>query len=132
MDSLTKKIHFLVIDDEVGVANALHLLLQAIGYSSTRVTDPEEARQLLPRATELGLDIILCDLRMPVHDGFWVLEQRNQITPNTPFVLMSAHAVSEDIEKALAEGANAFLPKPFDPNDITALLKDLGILKSPE
>jgi len=121
------KIHFLVIDDEEGVAHALCLLLQAIGHRATKCTVPEEAGMILASEDSKDIDLILCDLRMPKHDGFWVLEQRNRYCRAIPFVLMSAHAVTDDIEKALAQGANTFLPKPFDPDNIARLLEELEL-----
>jgi len=122
-----RKIHFLVIDDEEGVAHALCLLLQAIGHRATKCTVAEEAGKILESENSKEIDLILCDLRMPKHDGFWVLEQRNRYCEAIPFVLMSAHAVTDDIEKALAQGANAFLPKPFDPDNIAKLLEELEL-----
>lgn len=127
MENNKKKIHFLVIDDEEGVANALCLLLKAIGHSATGCIESGQAGKILASEQANQIDLILCDLRMPQHDGFWVLAERNHHCKDKPFVLMSAHAGSDDIERALSSGANAFLPKPFDPDDIAQLLNELGL-----
>ena len=110
----------LLCDDEKGVITALSLLLQAIGHEVVEFTDPTAA--LKASQEEEGLDIFVCDLRMPELDGLEVLAQLRLIKPYLPFVLMSAHAQDDEIQQAEALGANGFLAKPFTPDQFEAVV----------
>ncbi|MCB0352834.1 MAG: response regulator [Bdellovibrionales bacterium] len=121
-----EKFTILLIDDEPSVLRALQLLLEAIGYHSIPFSNSSEARAFLPQAAS-QCDLILCDLKMPEFDGMEVLESRNTACPELPFVLMSAHATSLDVDKAIAHGANGFLSKPFSPDELKSVIESLEI-----
>ena len=129
----------LILDDEPTVARALALLLGALGCKVTECTDPLKALEHLEatalaarqaRAVGLsdsqlayapkepfypvgGLRFMLCDLRMPVMDGFDVLKQAKALGSPTPIIMMSGHATELEISEARRLGAAEFLLKPF-------------------
>ncbi len=115
----------LIIDDEPSVLNALTLLLKAIGYEARGLNNPQEALQLLRSPEASQIDLILCDLRMPELNGFEVLKEVRNLHPDLLFVLISAHADEDDVQKALGLGANGFLGKPFSPDEFHELYKEL-------
>lgn len=117
-DKVIEKI--LLIDDEPSVLLALKLLLQAIGFTVTDRNDPTLGVELLQQVD--SFDLVICDLKMPKLDGLAVLRETMRARPRTPFILMSAHATSTDVEKARALGATGFLAKPFSPEDLRALI----------
>ena len=119
------KFRIVLIDDEPSVLRALSLLLQAIGYEATTFDHPSKAIEFFGTPECPKHDLILCDLKMPVFDGIGVLEHRNKLCPDLPFVLMSAHATSQDVEQALKLGAVGFLGKPFTPEQVNELISDL-------
>lgn len=110
--------NIILCDDEKGVANALTLLLQALGHAVQGYTNPQLAIDAAKEATDT--DLFICDLRMPEQNGLEVLAQIRLIRPFLPFILMSAHAQEEEIAEANLLGANAFLAKPFTPDEFQA------------
>lgn len=125
MSEQSQKIQsILLVDDEPSVVFALRLLLQALGYSVDAFNLPAEAVIALESAQ--AYDLCLCDLKMPVLSGLAVLKACRANRPNLPFVLMSAHASSEEVEQAYALGATGFLPKPFTPEDLKQLIQKLS------
>ncbi len=116
--------NILLIDDESSVLFALKLLLGALGYKVTDFSDPEAAVASLKENT--SIDLILCDLRMPKMTGLQVLEHTSQDYAEIPFILMSAHAGSDEVRKAYALGAKGFLAKPFTPDQLKEALDKLN------
>ena len=117
----------LLVDDENSVMFALKLLLGALGFQVDGFTCPEEALSYVKDNWEC--DLCICDLRMPGLSGLQVLEQMKKVRPDLLFVLMSAHAGDEEMEKAQALGADGFLSKPFSPDDLHLLIGELSAKK---
>lgn len=115
----------LLIDDEPSVLNALCLLLKAIGYDAKGYNDPKEALSYIDSEEGAKIDIVLCDLRMPDMNGFDVLKAIRSKNSELMFVLISAHANTEDVQEALSLGANGFLGKPFSPEQFHEIYNDL-------
>jgi DNA-binding NtrC family response regulator len=115
----------LIIDDEPSVLNALCLLLKAIGYNAQGYNDPKEALAFIESEEGASIQIVLCDLRMPEMSGFDVLKAIRVKNSELIFVLISAHANTEDVQEALSLGANGFLGKPFSPDQFHEIYNDL-------
>jgi PAS domain S-box-containing protein len=78
----------------------------------------QEALDILQKNT---FDLILMDIQMPVMDGYTatrLIRSSNQAFSNTPIVAMTAHASSLEVEKCLSMGMNAYIPKPFNQQDL--------------
>jgi len=73
-------------------------------------------------------DIIFLDLTMPVMDGFEVLETLRKEDLNTFVIVVSADYQPKSVERALALGAMAFIQKPVNPDKISKVLREFGIL----
>ncbi|MCB0338799.1 MAG: response regulator [Bdellovibrionales bacterium] len=116
-----KAIRVLMIDDEPSVLFALKLLMEALGYEVTTADSGADGLEILSTATE-SFDYVLCDLKMPNLNGLEVLSRVREISPSTPFVLMSAHATQGEIQQAQALGISGFLGKPFTPDEIKKLI----------
>ncbi|MCB0332095.1 MAG: response regulator [Bdellovibrionales bacterium] len=115
----------ILIDDEPSVLHALSLLLKAIGYECITFSQPAEAIAFFQSEERKKYQLILCDLRMPEFDGMAVLAARTEQCPELPFVLMSGHATSSDVEQAIGNGAAGFLAKPFTPDQIHEIVAEL-------
>lgn len=65
-------------------------------------------------------DLIICDIMMPVMDGYAVLHmlQKNEKLQNIPFVFLSAKNERTDIRKGMQLGADDYISKPFEPTDL--------------
>ena len=114
----------LLIDDEPSVLFALKLLLQALGFSVVDFNAPEAGLSYLQGSNKI--DLCLCDLKMPKMNGLKVLEETRKVRPTLPFVLMSAHAATEEVERSHELGATGFLSKPFTPEDLKKLVENVN------
>jgi hypothetical protein len=72
-------------------------------------------------------EILLTDLAMPEHDGYWLLRQVRAQAPaaRVPAVAMTAYTERFSREQALSAGFDAFLPKPIDPTDLCRAVRGL-------
>jgi DNA-binding response OmpR family regulator len=115
----------LVVDDEPQVVWMLQFSLQAEGYETFSARDGrsalEEIRQHRP-------NLMLLDIMMPVMDGWSVLEQMQALPvgERPRVVVVSARSSLRDRAKAAELGADAFVPKPFNVDDLLAVLHGLS------
>ena len=123
-------IHVLLAEDNDINAIIAGRFLAKMGVRSTRVGDGAAAAAAAAAAMEgraPGFDLILMDIRMPEMDGLEAMrriraaEQQRGASP-IRIVALSANAFAEDRAQALAAGADDFLTKPFDINDLAAVL----------
>jgi len=119
--SMPKKI--LVIEDDEVARELMRMALEKIGY---QVTTAEDGVQGYDTAIFLRPDLIVTDIRMPAADGIHVV-RRVRDTPlleETPILVITAfgdgHATF-----SLQQGANAFEPKPLDPQSFLATVESL-------
>lgn len=100
----------LIIDDDPDVRRGTRVRLNAAGY---KTLEAEDGLQGIAMAIEYVPDAILLDVRMPRMDGLTALKlmQNNDVTKNTPVVMLSASHV--DQTEALDSGAKYFLSKPY-------------------
>ena len=68
-------------------------------------------------------DLVLMDISLPVMDGYEATRRIRQMNPSLPVVGLSANAMREDIEKALAAGCADYITKPIDENVLFEKLK---------
>ena len=70
-------------------------------------------------------DLIICDIMMPEIDGYHLLEilRRQPVFRNTPFLFFTASAEKSEISKGLDAGANDYITKPFDPDQLLSLME---------
>ncbi len=100
----------LVIDDEAMVRDSLVAYLEDSGYE---IVSAESGLQGLELLKQQVFDLVLCDLRMPQLDGLDVLKRIKDISPNTPFIVVSGAGVMNDVVQALRLGASDYLVKPI-------------------
>ncbi len=116
----------LVVDDEAANVALLEAILHRAGYASVRGTT--DSRQVARIVSEAEPDLVLLDLSMPFLDGFAVLEQLRASQPAgsfLPVVILTADVTSQARRRALAAGANDFLTKPFDNDEVLLRCKNL-------
>ncbi len=113
----------LIIEDEIVLQRALRKLLEFEGHT---ILDAENGVTGLKAAREHLPDLIICDIRMPVLDGYGVLALLRQSaeTASIPFVFMTAKASQSEIERGLALGIDHYLTKPFEANELLRIVND--------
>ena len=112
----------LVIEDEAPLRANLVRLLSAEGYRVIAAADGEEG---IRRVREGRPDLVICDILMPLVDGFGVLASlRSQPeTAALPFIFLTASADKEDLARGLRSGANDYVTKPFKIADLLAAVR---------
>jgi len=113
------KAQVLVIDDEVQIQKLLEITLQSNSYG-VRLAD--NAKEGLALAADHPPDMILLDLGLPDEDGHVVLQKLREWYTN-PIVILSVQSSEEDIIKALDNGANDYLTKPFRTGELLARMR---------
>ena len=109
----------LVLDDEPIVIKSLKMALRKIGCAVEIFQDPELA---LSRLEEKNFDIVVTDVVMGDIDGIQVLEHVMERSPDTKVIIMTAFAMMEMARKAMDRGAFDFIAKPFDTEEIRAIV----------
>jgi len=112
--------NILIVDDERAIRFALAELLEGDGHA---LREAEHAPAALAMLNEAPADLVLSDLSMPVMDGLALLEEVRTRHPATLFVLMTAHGDERIAVRALREGAYDYIPKPFDNEEIRAVVR---------
>jgi nitrogen regulation protein NR(I) len=108
-----------VVDDDEATRTSLAEVLTSEGYLVTQAADGVTA-------LELGRDerfaAVLTDVRMPRMDGLALVDALHQAKPNLPIVVMTAHGTTESAIEATRRGAFEYLLKPFDMEELLAVL----------
>src|SRR3972149_1942866 len=109
-----------VIDDEVNAATALEPLLREDGYEGASAHDARGGLLLLEKAEP---DVVLTDLRMPGMDGLELLQKVKEVRPETMVILMTAYGTVKTAVKAMKLGAEDYLGKPIDVEELEVVLQ---------
>jgi CRP/FNR family transcriptional regulator, cyclic AMP receptor protein len=122
----------LLIEDNDDIRNNTAEILELSNYI---VIQAENGIVGVEKAIEFKPDIIVCDIVMPLLDGYGVLHaiQRNEATKNTPFIFLTGKAERNDFRKGMEMGADDYITKPFNGtellNAIDSRLKKIGLIK---
>ena len=117
---MTVKGRLVVIDDEVNAAAALETLLKEDGYEVSRAHDARSGLQLLEKVEP---DLVLTDLRMPGMDGIELLAKIKEIRPGTMVIMMTAYGTVKTAVRAMKLGAEDYLSKPIDVEELEVVLQ---------
>lgn len=118
---MARKISILIVDDEESVRDSLYNWFIEDGY---RVESAENAKKALTILESDQFDIILADIKMPGMDGLEMLRRIKSIKPDSIVIVMTAFATVDTAVKALKDGAYDYITKPFDPDDLTHLIRN--------
>ena len=113
----------LIIDDDQRNIFALTAVLRAKNFPVVAAASMEEAFELLNSNAEIG--IVLMDMMMPGMDGYEAIPRvkSNEQYRHLPVIAVTAQAMAGDREKALAAGADDYIPKPVDVDLLLDILK---------
>jgi len=107
----------LLIEDNPEIRENISEILELDGY---QVQTAENGKVGLELAIQEKPDLIICDIMMPVLDGYSVLHllSKNPETANIPFIFLTAKADRSDFRKGMEMGADDYITKPFDDVDL--------------
>jgi len=111
--------NILVVDDEQRICRLLSELLTREGYAVNTAPSAEEALGLLAKG---DYDMVISDLKMPGMDGFELIERIKKHNPNTAAIMITAYATVETAVQALRHGADDYVTKPFDINELNKVV----------
>jgi two-component system response regulator HydG len=109
-----------VADDEASARSGLETLLRDEGFD---VVLAEDGATALARVQESAPDILVTDLRMPGMDGIELLRRAREVDPDLIVVLMTAFAEVETAVRAMHEGAEHYLTKPLQIDELVLVLR---------
>lgn len=118
---MAKKISILIVDDEESVRDSLFNWFIEDGY---HVRSAENARTALLMLESETFDIILADIKMPGMDGLEMLRRIKQLKSDSIVIVMTAFATVDTAVQALKDGAFDYVTKPFDPDDLSHLIRN--------
>lgn len=114
-----KRFRVLLVDDEERILNFLRSKLTASGYEVLAARNGLEA---LEQAQAQEPDLIVLDVLMPRMNGFEALKQLRTFS-SVPVIILSARGADADRIKGLNTGADDYLPKPFNPDELVARIE---------
>ena len=114
-----KMLRLLLIEDDVQMAELLMRFLQKEGMHVVHATRPSQAMTVLNIEP---FDLVVLDLSLPEMDGLMLCRKIREIN-DVPIIISSARTDLEDKLTGLENGADDYLPKPYDPRELTARIK---------
>ena len=109
----------LVVDDDDGVRKVLTRWVTEMGYAVFAAGDALTALDLM---RQYPVDVALCDIRMPGHDGIWLIEQIGRIHPDVAIVLATG-LMEMDPMVTLRPGVVGYVVKPFNRDELGRVVK---------
>jgi two-component system phosphate regulon response regulator OmpR len=108
--------HLLIVDDDDRIRDLLKKYLGRQGYKMTVAADAKAARKLFQT---FSFDLAILDIMMPGEDGLSLLSALRQDGNQTPVLLLTARGNASDRIEGLKLGADDYLPKPFEPEELS-------------
>ncbi|HET6382668.1 MAG TPA: HD domain-containing phosphohydrolase [Armatimonadota bacterium] len=105
-----------VVDDDAALGESVVDTLSLAGYRGRSFTSADTA---LAATSSTLVDLLLVDVRMPEHDGFWLLEQMQARAPEVGVVMMTGFGDPKMAVRSMKQGALDYLSKPFDGDELT-------------
>ena len=116
--------HILVVEDEEHLAVGIKYNLEAEGYRVTLVNDGPAALKLMDHDAA-SINLIVLDLMLPGMSGYAVCETIRSRGLNTPVLMLSARTLTEDRTRGFNVGANQYMAKLFDLDELLSRIKNL-------
>jgi two-component system phosphate regulon response regulator OmpR len=116
-----KTAHLLIVDDDRRLRALLQRYLTDNGFRVTVAADAEDARKLL---ANLAFELIVLDVMMPGESGL-DLTQSLRSESDVPILLLTARGTSQDRIAGLEQGADDYLPKPFEPRELVLRIQTI-------
>lgn len=118
---MSKKLSILIVDDEESVRDSLYNWFIEDGY---QVDCAENAKVALQFLEGHAVDIVLADIKMPGMDGLEMLRRIKALKSDVIVIVMTAFATVDTAVMALKDGAFDYVTKPFDPDDLSHLIRN--------
>jgi len=121
--------HIMAVDDDDRLRDLLKRFLSREGYDVTTAKDAASARKLMSTMT---FDLVILDVMMPGEDGLSLLKSVREQRSTTPVILLTARGLPAERIEGLKLGADDYLPKPFEPEELTLRIGSILKRAAPE
>ena len=113
----------LLVEDADEISSLLDHLLRRAGFEVALARDGRQALEYITR--QPPADLAVLDILLPYYSGFDLVKtiRQNEAWKAVPIVMLTAKAQEKDIVRALELGANDYVLKPFQPNEVIARLR---------
>ena len=115
------KAHILVVDDDDGIRNLVKKFLNEKSFLVNTASSAEEAKK---KIAIIKFDLIILDIMMPGKSGLEFLDE-NKSFIDTPVILLTAKGEPKERVEGLESGADDYLPKPFEPQELLLRIKNI-------
>ncbi len=115
------KAHILVVDDDDGIRNLVKKFLNEKSFLVNTASTAEEAQK---KITIIKFDLIILDIMMPGKSGLEFLNDNKNFI-ETPVILLTAKGEPKERVEGLESGADDYLPKPFEPQELLLRIKNI-------
>ena len=116
--------HILVVEDEEHLAIGIKFNLEAEGYLVTTLNEGAAVLQVI-QDRETAVDLVILDIMLPGMSGYTICRMVREAGYDTPILLLSARTLPEDRARGFDVGANQYLTKPFDLDELLSRTKNL-------
>ena len=121
---MSSQAHILVVEDEEHLAIGIQFNLEAEGFHVTCVGDGHQALEQLS-VSQTPIDLVVLDLMLPGMSGYDVCEKIRESGMQLPVLMLSARSLPEDRARGFDVGADQYLNKPFELDELISRVKSL-------
>ena len=121
---MSTRSHILVVEDEEHLAIGIKFNLEAEGYLVTTLNEGAGVLQVI-QGSETAVDLVILDIMLPGMSGYTICQMVREAGYDTPILLLSARTLPEDRARGFDVGANQYLTKPFDLDELLSRTKNL-------
>lgn len=121
---MSTKQHILIVEDERHLAVLMKYNLEHEGYRVTTMGDGPTALKVVEELAD-DIDLVILDLMLPGMSGYAVCESLRENGYDMPVLILSARTLSEDRTRGFDVGANQYLSKPFDLDELLSRVRNL-------
>lgn len=112
----------LIVDDDPIVLHSCKRVFEAEGFEVCLVPSADQALKVMKNSV---FDILLIDVKMPERDGMYLIRAVKKQWPEVPIVVMSGYPTPETITEGLQLGAEEFIAKPFTPDELLEIVRQV-------
>ena len=112
----------LVVDDEDIVLESCQAVFELEGFEVMLVPSADKAIEAMKND---NFTLLLIDVKMPKHDGMYLMEKIKEQWPGIPIIVMSGYYTTETIKEAFEMGAAKFIAKPFEPDELVKTVRQI-------
>jgi len=112
----------LVVDDEDIVLESCQAVFELEGFEVMLVPSADKAIEAMKND---NFALLLIDVKMPKHDGMYLMEKIKEQWPGIPIIVMSGYYTTETIKEAFEMGAAKFIAKPFEPDELVKTVRQI-------